>query len=364
MRFFTAILVGLALWGAVAFAGMMIGQPFPDAAQVNVNLGGCPAAPAAAVRAGFTACIANYDWTGATQSSVNGSNITLGAPANWLECAGAAGSARQWQVVNYIGKPAQPCSNVTVKTDPVYGGSVLDLTYTPSSSLGGMAIMTTDEPGGTGSSSTNTTIPFSITHPTAMYIEFRERMASWDITNYPWVFGQGGVYVNGNFADTWSWYTAGGYIEYDFMEYYSNPVADASTQDYYGRGQRGLVKTDEILRGAFGSGVDDMSEYHTIGMRITTDGATGIGISHYLDGRFTNGGSFVPGAGSAAYDDPHYLIINDGEQGTTLGQACNRRSPYTCKPHKGPIDSYYQWVHIYSCSVSGPCYASILTNAP
>jgi hypothetical protein len=341
-------LAGLALW----FEG---GQPAPAQimgpfwAGASSGVAGCPAAPAGAVAAGFTTCIADYDWTGVTQSSVNGSNITLGAVANWLECQGtsgyATGSGRQFAISKFQSNPLQPCSNVAIYNDG--GTNVLRLTYTPSSTLGTMAIQTTNEDNGY-----TPTNPFEVLHLTAAYIEFRKRENSNNETNCPWTISQG---VNCLMDDTWQWYTSGGDIEYDFSEAYSNPVSFGDAVDWDNGGSH-PVNTPSSL-------TDDIFNYHTIGVRITTNGTSAIGLSWYVDNSFFYGASFTPTKGAAAYDDTHYLVLTDGEQGSNLGEVC---SGGTCKAYNGPIVTYYQWIHIYSCSnySAGQCYGSVLTTAP
>jgi hypothetical protein len=351
MRILTVILAGLVLCGAVAFAQMMgqpMGQPLPSSLAGFSS--GCPAAPAGAVRADFTTCIANYDWTGSTQPSVNGVNITLGAPANWLECAGATGTARQWSITNDNGAPLQPCSNVTVASDS--GTQVLSLTYTPSGGYGGLNLTTGNEV--PGASPAN---PYIITHLTAAYIEFKKRELSQNLSSCPFSFGNP-YYVNCLMDDTWQWYTNGGGLEYDFMEAYSNPISFGDVVDWNAGGSHPINSSTLTT---------DIFNYHVYGYRITTDGATGIGVSFYVDNVFNSGGTYTP-TSAAAYDDQHYLILTDGQQpASNLGEMCgNTGSATECLPYNGSIVTYYQWIHIYSCSnyAGGQCYGAILDNSP
>lgn len=291
--------------------------------SITVNSSTGPTPPAGAQAASYTTLVANYDWTGATQSTVSGSNITLGATSNWLDCAGA--SSPLWYEFNQSSQSQSsypPCGDITWTTDS--GTPVLLLSWTVADSNNGF-VNTTIATGnyyGTGTS--------SISVPQGAYFDVYARTDSQSVGAYSPSGGQ-------LLGDWWMWPTNNSsYIEFDFVETYANGdtgsdgINNASTPPNYGN-----------------PGFDN-TEYHEYGFRITTDG-TNYGECNYLDGSFNGCGSeWAPGSPNATLRYYPQLLVGHGG------------------PPSATIHWYVQWVRIWSCSswATGPCEHSVLTTSP
>ena len=143
----TLFLIGALLVPGLAYAAnpsapfsvQVVDPPNGIACDVGPNYTGTIPAPARA--AGFTHCVANYDFTQTQQFTTNGHTYQWSNLSSWLDCAGAS-NPLLWGK-NY--GVAMNCSDVSVSTD----GSlqVLRMQYLPSDTNGQTWLNTASQQG-------------------------------------------------------------------------------------------------------------------------------------------------------------------------------------------------------------------------
>jgi len=347
------VIVTKTLFGVIAF---MCLAPFGADARF-LGPGGVPNGagpvgpipPAQAVAAGFTTLALNSDFT-QTQ------------PANWLGgCAnpgdGTAvnpqyhddGGPHTWWL-NLWWSPTYEQCYVSQTADPVYGGTVLDVPWQVDNNFAsiGMTIETAswDYAPGVGQSND---------YPNNAYYEITYRQSP----------ATAGVYA---VLNTWgpqgiqptAWPTSGyaQTIEWDVMEpdagqlYLSDAAVhnwgngDASQLMWVGFGPPGLP-----------SGFDP-TQYHTFGMRVTSDGVGMEGCS-YIDNVFVTC-TALPG-GLTPYE------VTNGRNFLVLQDACDYWNQPSGQCTEGlNEDLFVKSVRVWSCATwqTTQCNTTILTGPP
>jgi hypothetical protein len=281
--------------------------------------------PAPAAAAGFNTQIASYDFTSSAYAN----------PATWLDCKGA--SPYQWSAGGAY-QPTSFCASDVITTDPTYGGQVLDIQWNPSDyvsgnyNVNGISTM--------GSNNTYSTSTFTM--PSSVYIEVVARSPTANYSACPTYFCIQ--------TDAWSWAGNGSdaFLEYDFIETYSNNGTPANTTEgvvgYYG----GLNMYPTAFNHEHFSDVPgfDASQYNTFGIRQALDNSGNISYCLYLNGTIvdqTQGSYPQPykcllgnyGTPQALLRD--YLVLSDGPQ-----KGANN---YTTTTH-----FYVKSIKVWSCT--------------
>ena len=241
--------------------------------------------PPSAQAAGFTTLALNMDFTGATQSSYNGQTFNINdinSATGWLYCYNGAGTNPTnpiWWLSPAWGNAA-PCNRVFLTNDG--GTQTLDIQWQPNDQNNN-GINATEMDTWTVNESANTGHDFPLG---GSYIEWRFRQPQSTLDACP----GGGSGTDGAclLNDVWSWPSpnASGSIEWDFIETYGNGFGAGSAHG------------DLNAQSAPAWGFMDYTQYHTYGVRMTTDG-TNMAQCGYLDGNFVGCGSeFVPSTNS------------------------------------------------------------------
>jgi hypothetical protein len=291
--------LGWGLFGLLAALGILIraqlveGQAFIGAAPLSSmspnNSGGgggtacgSEAEPAPAVAAGFTTCVMNSDWTEATGSDwVPYSVGSLATRANWLDCSGTA-NTRGWHASVGWGVQVTPCIEAQA-SDPTYGNLALEMPwqsawaseYCTGSRALSCETSVTVNPG--CNIATPSTCPYGLFYPTNAYFEATYRID----------YDPPGCCANP--AGYWSYIYQFPGIEVDFGEIYSSGKMDSATPTYSGAAGCNTSLAYGCYPWIYNTVPWDMTQYHTYGSLVTTDGANSMWICGYVDGSLING---------------------------------------------------------------------------
>jgi hypothetical protein len=340
-----AILCGLALVAAG-------GCPTPTPPSPGGGACGSEAVPSQAAAAGFTTCAANFDFTQPTGATwIPAISGSLATQSNWLDCSGS-NSSLPW----HIGSPglgaggypagyAVPC-NINQTTDPVSGGTVLDLQWLNSyGALCGSAhqcegnqsfvSMQTVYNGCSGDGGCT-----GLTYPMGIYTETVYRIDNTYSASYNPSYDE----------DVWMWQTypsGASPLETDTAELYSgsNGWQDTALHNWANSG--GGIP---FLRNAALS----VTSYHTYATLTTSDGATNIYGCAWLDGVFQSCQSYFAAISeSNQYGNKNWLIAwVGGGNGPGTAYAPN-------------TNEYIQYIRSWSCSLwqSSQCNGTTLYNS-
>jgi hypothetical protein len=240
--------------------------------------------PAGAQAAGYTTCASNFDFSlsfYATQS-------------NYLTCYGNGSPPYNtiWYQ-EYPFSPGVPC-DIEQVNDPVAGGNVLDLpwklSYPHNSNAQWMQTISPDNLHVTS-------------YPVGAYYEARLRVSA-NVYAATTTFWASGGYYDGESVGT----------EYDFGELDPALNGPGTTPGWdnniHNWPQGPHVCCGNTIGGTVPSGFD-ITQYHTYGMRVTTDGSSAIEACGYVDNVF-QGCSAFPGAITSANFFRNFLILSDG----------------------------------------------------
>lgn len=277
--------------------------------------------PAAAVAAGFTHCAANYDFSSTANFTYNGNTYNFSNKDTWF--GGGGGCTQQnWLLYNlgYI-SPVTPCSDFSIVSDS--GLNTLRIQYTQADINAGseMSWMTTSTGGTVGTF-----------FPVGEYIEWVWRLDSgtWYPNNpigksiEPWVIF------------SWSFNNTGNHVEWDAQEWFNgcgNTSCVGSSTSTHDWANGGAGFTTFICNVA--TGCADGANYHTYGMRATSDG-TNYGQCAYTD-------NALNACNSAAFGNPGDATITN-YWGWGIGQ--QNASGGTLS---APMIGYVRRVTIFAC---------------
>ena len=279
--------------------------------------------PAAAQAAGFTHCAANYDFTNSAYSNT----------ATWLDCAGA--SFPQWTF--YGDNPSVPCSRVFMTSDG--GVQVLDIQYNPSTDGGTGSTNGTNSIQTSGSNNNSDISQALFTVPTGKYVEFVVRTDA-NLQN------NNGCSDGCEMNDFWTWGGNGNpnFIEWDFLEEYSNTNGNGGIWHPWGGGNAGISGLAEPGQ----QGGYDPTQYHTYGFRIANDTSGDVAVCNYLDGTQLSNGTPPCATGN-------YAPVPLGREFLVLSSGPNSASNYAVTGNY-----YVKSVRVWECpgGASGECYSS------
>jgi hypothetical protein len=302
--------------------------------------------PAPAQAAGFTHCVANYDFT-QTGSFTSGGNIYQWTNlSSWLECAGAS-SPLLYE--HDYGDPSN-CSDISITTDG--GAQVLQMIYTPTDTNGQTWLATDSSTGYPNSAGIRT--------HTGFYTEevWRQTPASFDTCQ---------SYMPGCIQfDFWSIQVSSSCpsctdLEFDFVETYGNGSGGGNGTSG-GGSAIGASACFQCISGY------DRTEYNTYGGFNTV---TNSGSPNYEDCWVLNGisrslcGSTTVDATSLDDTTIEFYPMMVGPQAT--GGNNSKCPGGTCSP-TGTLTAYIQRMTIWSCAgystnTSGsPCFSSSLVS--
>lgn len=300
-----------------------------------------PSVPSAAQAAGFTTCVANYDFTNTASFTNNGHTYQWSNMGTWLDCDGASNPLWTFAYGN--------CSHVNIISDG--GTQTLDVQWQPSDY--GTYTSTAIQTGGPGNDSNISNAILSV--PTGKYVEVVSRITQ---STQSSACNSGCTY-----AGIWSWGGNGNpnFIEWDFIEYYYNGVNSDGAQLHPTDGASASV--DAIGEPHNVSGYNP-TQYNTFGIRTASDTSGDLAMCTYLNGTLINGGGAHP-CGTGSYSPVpvgrNFLVMTVGPQGSAPNFLAN-------------ADVYVQRETVWSCSgwATGECYNSstqvanggVLTNAP
>jgi hypothetical protein len=225
-----------------------------NAPQVVDPPGSAPQAPAPAAAAGFTTCVVCMDFTASSGGIwINGQldSRRAGQPSTWLDCAGANNPLWYQSGGPWITTGA--CPNIT--TDA--GIQVLQTVMPPAASYSANGFKLYNNGLGTG-----------LQVPTDNYYETTYIVSQWPSTGgysqYMWL-GGGGEIPNNVFNN----------FEFDAFEINAGTTP---TPGAAGQSSNNGSNYQDIGHNWYGTyppnynGYDPRSQYHTVGMRITSDG--------------------------------------------------------------------------------------------
>jgi hypothetical protein len=315
------------------------GNPSADLTVQISPTGSVATPPAGAQAAGFTTLAADFDFSNTTMC-IGSSCVPASPLSNWLDCAGATGSAIQWH-------NQANCRSLVLTTDS--GINVLDLNFHIADfpTYNAAAMQTAN--------ASNSTAFFEF--PTGTYVEIKGRAPSSMLTSTCNTAQK--PFNNCPLMDLFGWSTAGGcgfscnnpFIEWDFIETYANK-ADGSTA--YARGSAGFSDKGGLVQVGSVSGYDP-TVYNIYGQLITTDGAGNWARCSFLNNAWT--GKCDTGTFSPSTLNKDFLALEAG--------------PYTSGVNYLQDGHYYiQWIRVWECSSwagggdggGGQCNTNLITN--
>jgi len=297
------------------------------------------AAAADVTTAGLNVCQLNSDFSTPSFANIN----------SWMGGQGGCGTGTVW-----LNEPsntsAAPCSDYNIVTDGA-NGTVLDITYTNADFAAGRggAQLISGFFGGPG-----------FTFPNGFYIEARLRWSSTGLHACDGATNVSGCDLQGMFV-----FPPAGennpFFEWDVTELFVFATSAGGGQDYRGaQGSTGSgVNFPPVNSGAqwwctrpgdppggvaCGSGFD-ISQMHTYGYLVTTDGVDKMSVCYYSDrtlGVVTKIGcyNYTGITPSPAIFQSLYSIIN------FTGPGAPGSFPNS---FNGPVDQYQQYIRVFSC---------------
>jgi hypothetical protein len=310
-------------------------NPSADLSVQIVPAEPAPTIPAGAQAAGFKTLAANYDF----------SQPQYANQSNWLGCYNGSfpSSGFQWYQVGQapgLNYTTVPCSLIRQVADSTINKNVLDIGWPQSSFVSGTHVNQIIQ---TQSQDTTSSTDF----PPNVYIETMVRTN----TDNPSA-------SNGNeIAGFWQWtarHTQAGTnsaIERDIWNIFSlNPTPGASVlQTDWSWGVSGGCSGTAC----YGGGINpypNLSQYHKVAVRVTSDGSTAQETCFYFDDVLQECGSEQPKQFAAPFNaflSRNYLIFQSGDL-------------------NGDQDLYVQYVRVWSCATwqTTQCDGQVLTAAP
>jgi hypothetical protein len=262
--------------------------------STDVSVTVTPTPPAAAAAAGFTTLALDSEFS---QPQPNG----------WFACKGGPAGAQWYQGVEGGDTKAAPCSvtngqpgpasasRFNLITDPTTNKQVLDLSFKLNDLATGLnyaTIQTADD----SENAANSSVPCCVMgelFPYGFYMEARYRIittpdADHGVTGGVWsAFWQGGQGLS-PFTNP-----HGTTIEIDHPEQHSELMYNFPGKGIAGPGiEWGVINWYDGSGGGYFSGgsvpqwaqLEDPRQYHTFGVRVTTDGSSGLAHCSYFDG--------------------------------------------------------------------------------
>lgn len=278
--------------------------------------------PAPAVAAGWTTCVANYDFTTSSNFTFGGNAYNFSNMSSWLSCAGGSGpSSPLWGDDNWGGGNT-PCSYMTIGADPLYPSTVpqvLKLTI-PSGSTTAVELGTANTNNGTSGTSIWAAFP-----TTNMYVQTTFRLDAPSISSYctgGCASGTGGYLGT---VDFWSVGTTSASVEVDFIEVFGAGTFAQSALNSAGAGGQ-----------SYGNFTLD-SNYHVQASLTTAKAGVGLSLCDYLDGVAASSGSCAFSTANQSLAQMEGYLIN--------GAAFNARGALS-----GAIPYYLKSVVVFSCA--------------
>jgi hypothetical protein len=331
----------------------------PTTLQMNIA-GGIPCAigplftgtiPAPAVAAGYTTCVANYDFSTTNNFTTNGNVYNFSNIATWFGCGGE--STALWWISGYNDRSYPACQDFSIVNDATLGKNVLQIAYTAlDANNGNAAAYMSQRNGSFGGGPPATGFDF----PQGLYMQWSLEMLPANTNPYSTdskCQPQGTNYCE--LMNFFSLGTSGAFNEWDTTE-----MDSSGAQSYSGGNQ---------LWPSNSGNPNNQFSYHDYGMRLTTDGSTAISKCNYIDGNHTTAGSLSStgcyehwdGVGSGfQYAQRQYwgmgLGSNEAQQ-CYFGGACPVPSPNQ--------QMRVPYIRIFSCAgwATGECNTGII-NTP
>jgi hypothetical protein len=337
--FFTAALLlpGLAYGGNPS---LDLSVPVPVASIACDQGPNVASIPAPAQAAGFTHCALNADFTDASGTTTSGGWV-MNNPATWNAQCGATGNA-VWHLYfndqQHSRVTPAPCNRVIITTDPSTGGQVLDQQYRPTDYNGGNTndILSLTWP---GTAWTNGGGPNNKGLWGAMYAEITFRIPVMNV-------GTGHTLPDAYWIDQCAGCSPTGiFVETDFFESDTNsPGAN-------------LMDTHQPSDGGF-TWNTNLTQYHTVGTLITSDGSSNQWICSYLDGNISSATPTNCFKGNVS-------TANMGILSNWIGNATCYQSPApssTC--WQANEDVYIKSIRLFECSNywNAECTGTLITH--
>ena len=302
--------------------------------------------PGPAQAAGFTHCVANFDFTQTASFTTNGHTYTWSNTASWIDECGAA-NPLAW--VRAFANKA-PCGDFVTTTDG--GNQVLQTTYTPSDYTNGVQAAWLGTDSGQG-----------IPNPPGLKI-------------YQGYYAEESVRLTANTADNicpayynnkclefdfWSYPVGGsqtcpnctGTVESDFVEMYVNPTSTVSTNYSSGGSWIGGA-----IYFAHNNAFSQQTNYNIYGaLNTVVNSSSGNNWSQCLifNEQSPSTGCFAANTALANITEPpfDFYPVEVGPQ--TIVSQCNG----SCQP-TGNVVALVQRMTIWACPTyaSGPCFTS------
>jgi hypothetical protein len=304
--------------------------------------------PAAASTAGFTTCVANYDFTRsvnfncsvlACNPSVTYNFATL---STWLGGNSCVASSPLWWNTGY-NSAATPCSDFSIVTDSLSGKPALQIIWTPADSNASAASwMAITDP----STLNQGVAKFSF--PQGVYVQdtWRSTAATQTaLTSLP---------TAQVVLSFFTWFSGNtGHVEWDYFEAYTDGGMGSCIHDWTNGGAVPDCAGDTWASNTSFS-PNQEAIYHTTAALTKSNGSTRMEMCTFLDGNPTAGGSncgaFTPTA-STPYTIRNYFATGVGSLTSAAG---------TFHPSVNEV-MFIQSIQVFSCAgwASGQCNTSV-----
>lgn len=327
----------LALFGSNTIMMTSVAPPASGtvACVIGPNFSGT--IPAAAQAAGFTTCLANYDFTTSAYAT----------PSTYIDCLGA--STPQFYNAFPGISPIAGCG-FSIGADPSGPSQVLINSYTRSAACASastcqQALMTAN--------SNMTTIAASF--PNAYYEEVYRVTPTWSCTS------GGSAGCANPMSSFWSWGSAGtsngGNDELDFIETYGANLGNEYDAAWHNASSSSAAFFWQGATANLGSGYDP-TQYNTYAMLVTTDNATSKWACSIINGVVISK-CLTPSINATSYNARRVLTSNNG---TSTDSTNNIISGFTS------VTKYIQHIRVFGCagggvnSSGGNCIGSTLSG--
>ena len=254
-------------------------------------------------------CAANYAFYDNSYSNIS----------SWLGCSTSSGFNHtpgfQWYHDTAFGLPLanlEPCSEITITTDN--GRQVLSLGWLSSNYENGSASLAMNTVSNGGSDNVTD-------FPQGKYIQFKARLTTNTLST-----------PNGaDNAGIWAWATPGTYTSGVIEEDYTLWDPGGQFTGFINWAQSGACTGQAVYCADIGNGGQDMSVYHTVGVRVTHNGATDMQACQFFDGTFNGCFSVFNGTPlSDQFGMRHPLTISIGGVAQTYSILVDSIQVFTC----------------------------------